>query len=429
MIARFNKLLLAFLLVGTALYIVLLNTEQGTFNLTRNWSVSAASGVLYLALFGAGIFCSACVGLVVGFKSYLRERKLKSKLAQSDSFYKGLLQARALTASGEWQRSLTAWEQIKKKDPTDAIARIEMSRALEAGGDPEEALRVLEENRALDPSNIELLFRTADLQRTLGNKTAALDNITLILAQGPNRRALLLARDLAENLGRIKDALTFNRQLEELLGANEDLDAVRTRLEFRSIIADHSGNPAVLRDELRSFSKKHPNFIPGLQHLAQLEIESANFDEAAQQLIRAAKASRSTSFWNEVSRLWIQQKQPEKALAAARSATKETSGEARIVAELDLIRIQLELHLLDEARRSFEGFDTLVHSAGITLPTELRQQYLILRGYFLALTSQHGVALEVWKDLAQQGADAPRSLFSPTLATRSTAPAPQLSTP
>lgn len=429
MIARFNKLLLAFLLVGTALYIVLLNTETSTLNITNAWSLSAASGVIYLTLFGAGIFCAACVGLIIGFKSYLRERRLKSKLAQSESFYRGVLQARALAAAGEWQRSLSAWEQIKKKDPTDAIARVEMSRALEASGDPEEALRVLEENRAIDPSNIELLFRTADLQRTLGNKTAALDNLALVLAQGPNRRALLLARDLAESLGRTKDALSFNQQLEELLGSNEDLESVRTRLEFRSLIAENSGNKIILRDELRSLCKRRPTFIPALQYLAQLEIESSNFDEAAQQLIRAAKASHSTSFWNEVSRLWIQQKQPEKALAAARSATKETSGESRIIAELELIRIQLELHMLDDARRHFEGFSSLVQSTGLTLPDELKQQQLVLRGYFLALTGQHAAALEVWKELAQQGSEVPRSLFAPALAIRSNAPAPQLSTP
>ena len=71
----------------------------------------------------------------------------------------------------------------------DIIARVELSRSLEGQGQAREALRVLEEARASDPKNVEVLFRAAELNQSLNNKTAAIDNLALVLCQHPNRRA------------------------------------------------------------------------------------------------------------------------------------------------------------------------------------------------------------------------------------------------
>jgi tetratricopeptide (TPR) repeat protein len=427
MIAHFNKLLAAFLLVGAALYIVLLNSAPATLTLTSSWTITAASGVIYLALFGFGVFCAALIGLFWGLKTYLRERKLKAKLQMVDAFSRGFLQARELNASGEWQRARAAWESLRKKDLGNIISAIELSRALEHCGDMEEGIRILEEVRAKNPTNIEVLFRSAELQRAQGNKTAALDNLNMILSQGPNKRALMLARDLAENLGRVNDALEYQRTLTELGGPREELDSARIRLEFRALIS--SPETPEFKQTVTHFCKRYPHFIPALQHLAQLELEGGNLEEAAHQLVKAAKASQSTALWNEVSRFWIQHQEPQKALAAARTATKETSGEARLIAELELIRIQIEMQQLEDAQKLLDGFEELAKKLGVSVAEEIRTRYLTLRGYNFALHNQATASLEVWKLLVLGQDQQDRPSLSPIPRVKKDAPAPQLSTP
>ena len=98
---------------------------------------------------------------------------------------------------------------------TDLLDR--QRRGLEMDGAVEAA-------RLADPKNIEVLFRAAELNSRLKNKTAAIDNLALILAQFPSRQAAGLARALSEELGRYDDALEYQEQLEAMGSQEEQQD-------------------------------------------------------------------------------------------------------------------------------------------------------------------------------------------------------------
>jgi tetratricopeptide (TPR) repeat protein len=344
MINRLNRFIFLFCVVALALYLVVLNTAPVTVHLSpgaTGSSVTGNTGVVLIAAFALGILVAGLVGLFFGMRGYFRERKLHSLEAQRRAFYDGVLRARGFSASGEWNKSRAQWESLIKKDPTDIIARTELSRSLQAAGEPIEALRILDAARARDPKNTEVLFRAAELNIALGNKTAAVDNLALILHNHPSRRAAQMARDLSEELGRIEDALEYQAQLETMGFGDAEQDSITSRLEFKKILKNNDQDKTALRTELRALAKRRPEFVPGLHRLALLEAELGNLEDAAHYYVRAAKAGHSSSYWNEVSKLWIKKGDPERALAAARTATKETEGEARLSAELELVRIRL----------------------------------------------------------------------------------------
>lgn len=433
MISRINKLLAAILLVSAALYVVALNSGSITISLSPNWQFSATAGVVFLGIFCLGILTATSVAIVFGVRAYFRERKLRLAEKQRQAQHEQYARARAAAAAGEWEKARHAFEQLVKKDPENSILRVELARALCALGDQQEALRVLEEARKNDQQNVELLFCVADLHRLQGNKTAAIDNLALILQHGPNRRAAALARDLSEELGRYEEARAFHQQVEESLAPSDELRAIRARIELRRLLAETQLSKEQQLQELRAFCRRYSEFVPGLQQLAVVEADLHQYEESAQTLVRAAKASKSSALWNSVSQFWLERGLPERALAAARSATKETSGEARLIAELELARIYISLHMFEEARRCLDEYAALSKQFASSYTSDINARYLSLQGLYLSQQGKHQEAAQVWRELAGVNASTePRApSVTPVRATLISEKAPEarLSTP
>lgn len=426
MIRRINRIIFIFLVVAVALYVVIQNRESTTVLFGRGTSITANTGVILIATFGLGILCAALVSLFFGIKSYFRERKLHARERQRLAFYDGMVSARSASASGDWLKARLEWERLIARDPTNIIARLELSRCLEGLGEVREALQLLDEARAAEAHNTEVLFRAAELNIALGNRTAAIDNLALIMAHQPNRRAAALARDLSEQLGRIEDALEYQSRLEGLAPGEHQSEAV-SRLQFHRIIRDHAADPASLREQLRAFTKKHPKYAPALERLAELEQLQGRTDEAAQLLVRSARSGGRPTAWAEAARLWLSTNNPERALAAARSATKDTTGAARIEAELNLIRVYLGVNMFEDARRALENVRGLAAAEQVEVSPALSQQILTLQGLCLSQLGQFRESAEVWRELSGEKPVALSNGSPP--AGHEEAPAPRLSTP
>lgn len=428
MISRINRIIVVFLIVGVALAIVMLNRDSTTVNLGRTFTVTANTGVILIGTFGLGIACAGLVSIFFGFKAYLRERSLRMKDRQRTAFYDSMMKARGFLSSGEFQRARAEWEKLATRDPANVVARVELSRSLEGMGDPREALRVLDGVRASDPNNIEVLFRAAELNLALNNRTAALDNLALIVAQRPNKKALALARDLAEELDRIEDALEYQAKLEGLAPGDESHREAMYRLEFKKLVRSAGTDQIKLRDDLKAFVKRRSSFVPAIERLAALEESLANPEEAAQLLVKAGKASGQSCYWHSAMKIWRNRNQPEKALAAARNATKETRGVARLEAEILLIKTYLALDMFEEAKGAIRGFTTLAAAEEATLTQQMSHQVLSLEGLCLSRLGKHAEAAEIWRRLA----DNDLSLIRPFEALQDLngdAPAARLSTP
>lgn len=429
MLTKFNRLLLVLLLIGLALYIVMLNRDEVTIKLVPDSPLTANGGVIFIAVFACGILCATFVALFFGMKSYFRERQLQNRDRQRQSFYESMVRARSYLAADDWSRSRDQWEQIVRREPSNVIARIELSRALEGAGEAREALRVLDSARGDSPQNIEVLFRAAELNLALQNKTAAVDNLAMVLAQQPNIKAARMARDLSEDLGRLDDALEYQTQLSNLGEDEESNEKALSRIRYKQLLKEKDGDKAGLKESLATLVKKNPKFLPALQTLAKLEAESGRVEEAAQNLVKAAKISGQASDWREAVGLWLRSSNPEKALAAARAATHGTQGAARINSELFLIRLCIGLHRLDDAQNLLQGFHALLRQEGMVPSKDTLQSYLVLKGYCYNRLGKYEDAFDVWKQLAE--ADFPlRELLPEERFQRADeGPSPVLSTP
>lgn len=366
--------------------------------------MTAMAGVIYLIIFAAGITCATLAGIFFGIRSWLREQKLKNLDRQRREFYEGALEARSCAAAGQWRKASQIWESLVRKDPTDMIARMELSRCLEAVGETREALRILESARASNPENIEVLFRTAELQLALGNRTAAIDNLALILSSRPNCRAATLARDLSEELERYSDALEYQARLEELSAGKMDHSAARACLEYKQLARELGTDSAALEKELRSFIRRYPQCVPALARLAAFEALRGEIEKAAQLYSRAAHASGNSSYWMEAASLWLGQNRPEKAVAAARAAVREAGGIQRLRFELDLIRLYISLNMLDDAQTALDALEQTAAKEGLPLEGTLLLEYRAARALCLIRAGESRKAGEVLQTLCESSA-------------------------
>ena len=429
MISKINKFIVAFVIIGLLLYVMLLNRESIVVTIAPGKQITAITGAVLIVVFLLGILAAALVGLFFGIRAYFREKRLKGQEKRREEFYQSILKARGYLQTKEWGRARAEWERLVRKDPSNIIARVELSRSLEGAGEVREALKTLDKARTVDPQNVEVLFRAAELNTKLGNKTAAIDNLALILYNHPNIKAARLARDLSEDIERIEDALEYHRQLEQLGAEDKNLKSVTARLSYKKLLSDFPNDHEDHSREIKSFLKKFPNYVPALQDLSKKMADLGKIDEAAELLVKAAKYSGSHSDWFKASRLWINNSMPDRALAAARAATKETCGVPRISAEFDLIKLYLSLSMLEEAKTALDGLYDLAKEEEVELTDELSQAFLFLKGMCLNQLGEYKEAKEIWKRLNQYDWEFKNAVIEEQVAVNGNAPAPRLSTP
>lgn len=434
MLRQFNRFLALAVVIALALYITLTNPEAATIKLGPSISISAYAGVIYLGVFFFGVLAASIVALFFGLKGWFRERKLRAAERSRQAFFDLFKKARNFMANHEWNAARALWETVLSRDPDNVIARVELSTCVENLGDAKEALRVLDETRASSHASAEVLMRAAELNRKLGNNTAARDNLSILVAESPSRLALETARDIAEDLGQIDDALGYQRELEKVGYASDEIAQAKVRLLFAHLVqsAEHE---AALKDALVIFVKKHPHYLPALERLADIQLNQGHVDECAELLVKAAKASpNDSSKWSRVINLWLSvapgdfQRRADRALAAARSATQGAHGSARIDAELVLAKTLLAVNRPEEAQASLEGLDKLAGREGTTISALQEQSRLHLLGLSLSRLGQAKETGPLWEKLVEPALPATNTGKRPVLSDRGE-PSPTFSTP
>lgn len=292
MLTRFFKLLVALAVLAALLYIVSSNRDPVTLKIYGSWILKDYSlGVMSIILFSAGILTASLGGLVLATPSYFKQRSLMAKLKNAETFHARVSEARAASAARQWARARSLWEQLLKKDPTDAIAAIELSKVLEQLGEPRLALKELTLAKAKSPKNIEVLVRCAEVNLTLDNKTAALDNLSQVLTLETNRFAAEWAMQLSEENENFDDALEYLEILESLGSVPVEISQ-RVRLGHL-LSTSKSQTVEERRGALKKFIKKFPKSTAALRELAGLEADEGNFSESCKLLLQSFKLTQS----------------------------------------------------------------------------------------------------------------------------------------
>lgn len=404
MITKTVRLLAVLIVVGLCLYVVTSNNNVTTVALTPGWTVTANTGVIMISVFIFGILCAAIVATYFGFKAALRERVLRKRDRVRSEVLETIGKARGCLAAAEYSQAGAIWERILRQDPSSALAKMELARTLRAAGQTREALRQIESIRALDPANIEALFEAASINIELNNKTAALDNLALILSHHPNRLAAQQALQLSAELERFEDAQQYCRLAAEL-GADEAvLKEQRVNLEYqlllRSLPANTPEEVTRLAGELRSFVKSRPSCIAALSKLAELELKRGEVLQAADILQRAVQAGAPIGRVSEISAILINANQPDQAVTRVKAALRPLTGSTRIDGELELARICLQIGMIESAKEALAGIPALAPIGGITKAQQHR--LLTLQALTAAKISGNQELIEVlWKVIAE----------------------------
>jgi tetratricopeptide (TPR) repeat protein len=427
MISRLNRYVLLALTISIAVYIVVVNWQTVTVQFGGSYSFSTALGVVLLLTFAVGFGCALLIGSLFAFRSWLRERSLKQRDQEHDAFLRGLLDARAASALGELERARAAWESLLRKDHTFALVHLELSNVFEAQGDLEQAQAQLEQARQALPQNSEVLMRAATLALKRGNRTVALDNLNILADTRPCKQALTLGLTVAEEAGLYNKALDYLRRLESLGERSEP--ELSARLLFKKLAAEASNSKDYLT-ELRELVRKHPAYSGAFEELSRRELELGDVDAAAQALLKAAKLSAAPALWHRTSTLWLKQGQPERALACARSACKETRGQVRLKCEFQLAQLYVNLSMFADCEALLAKLPEVAREQGVTLSPEQEQQCRVLGAICALQRAQPQRALEVLCQLpSNANVSSPRLSGSSHSNATMLAPSPALSTP
>jgi tetratricopeptide (TPR) repeat protein len=424
------RLLLALLILIPALYIAAFNTHAMTVFLAPGTQVTGSTGIVLVSIFLFGFALATIFGVYFALKGFLRERELKKKDANRQAFFDSIGRAREYLAAEDWFRAREEWQQIIRRAPDNLVARIELSRCLEGQKDLRGALKAVEEARAMRPDNIDVLFRAAELSLELENKTAALDNLALILYHHPNKRAAKLARQLSEELERFEDALEYHEKLTSLLSRGEDKeDEVKTRLEYKRALKECGDDSGRQKEMLKTFTRRYPGYAPAFCALSEIEAKEDRIEEAVKLLIKAAKISGSSRLWRETSQLWLAKDQPERALSVIKTALQEVGSEEKINIYLEHVRLLVKLSMLEEAKNALDDFEQFSRDNNLMVSQEHQRTYLLLKSLCLNRMGKHIESSNALKALLDSGKiRANDKSFSMGLAEKE-APSPSLSTP
>ncbi len=431
MIKKASIIISVLIVITLVILLVLQNSDRVNFTLLLPaWRVEGLNaGVLVIIAFSTGFLCASFLAAAYSLRGLWRELGLVKKDKRREDFIQMLTLARSASAVGNWDDAKTGWEKVLKRDPENILAKLEIARALRKTGKQAESLALIEELRRENNDNPEVLLSAIELNQSMGNKTAALDNALLLLKQQNSAKILKIARDLSQELGRYSQAIDFHKKLAQL-ESDPEYGSKLANLEFQLLLAEEEkSEPSKLRDRLRSFTASHSESALALMKLAELEIQLGNTEEGAQAYARAGKASECPGFWKKAIQVWLDASNPSKALSAAKTACKSATGKGRLYAEIYMIRTQVALNMLDDAKSSLDGFQKLAEDQKSQITPELAQQYLALKGLVYARQGLIKESTDIWKQLSELDFSLSQESTHPVDSSKKKQPAPELSTP
>ena len=370
---RFVRLLLLVLIVtGLVLYIYQLNPEPVlvTYRTDSTWKAPLA--VVLIVAFCTGVLTTALCTLIIGALLQFRNWQATKRLDALQAHYRLVTSAREHLALGNTEQAKTMLLKVIDRDPEDVHARILLATAIKDEGNLSGALRVLEDARAEQKKNTELLLLAADINAALGNRTASFDNAGMVLRIAPKNKGTLrrLVSDCRE-LGRFDEAIDYQSQLIRTSPASEQqvMQEQLATLELDRTVARYSTDRDSLRQALLDILRRHRDFPPALSALGRLERDALDLKSATTYWKKAYQVGHDTSNLEQLAAMWLEAEEPERAIEAVRGALapKDRNEVPNPAGHLFLVQLLLHLEHIDEARREYEYFKSVAGTSPLFL--------------------------------------------------------------
>ena len=215
-------LLTALIIISIVCYVFYLNGAPAEVVYKPGQTWQGPMALVLIVSFCIGVLSATLVALIFGIRMQFRFWR-NDRHHQMLKDHRALIaKARGALALGNYEDASSLFKKIIDKDREDVTARVLLARSLQRGGKIREALVVLDQARAEERKNVELLLLAAELNEINGNHTAAYDNALMVLSITPKSpSALRRIVSAAENLGRLEEAVDFQSQLVKLVPVAE----------------------------------------------------------------------------------------------------------------------------------------------------------------------------------------------------------------
>lgn len=385
--SRVTVLSLLILVGAIVSYIFYLNPGPIELVYGPGRTVSAPLALILVTVFAAGFLFASLIAFGLGLRqSWLRWRE-QQRIRQAELHQQQIVTAREELASGNLTRARTMFQKIIEQDPQNIIARIMLAETYRRGGDPLSALKILDEARAGQRENLELLFLAADLNGELANLTAACDNLTLVLKSQPgNSAALERLAQYSTSLGRAEQTRDYLQRLIKVTPA-DTAPAVQEQLAQSELtIAQKSADPVSpeYKNAVEDVLRRHRDFPPALGALAQVERDGSRLDLATKLWIRAFRFSGNPEYLDAAAQTWLKIDQPARALEAVRNGVIARSADdaVNLHGRMYLISMLLKLEMVEDAQTEIDALTSAIAPDSPQLPAiqYLRAKALFRRG-------------------------------------------------
>lgn len=325
------KLLFVLSIVAIAVALFSWNSGDVTVQLAPDSPMTMPLAVALIVSFAGGLLLTAVVAVYNYLKQSMREKQVRKQLDFEISSRSTMEDARALLSAKEFKLAESSVKKIISKNPDNTSARLLLSECFMEQGAYKEALLVLDNARQEDRGNAEVLFTTAELNEELGNLTAALDNLELLLKAKPqNLEAIRRASDISWELGDLERAIDFKkRQIKLQPGNRDDLLAELSEIEFEQLLDNKEEEPKRWVSQLGEFLKRHRDYPPALELLGEQYLANGENSKASKFLYKAFIAGGNANCLEKMASRLLETSSPEKAVDMIKKALSERESRSQ----------------------------------------------------------------------------------------------------
>jgi predicted Zn-dependent protease len=314
MAVRLLFLLFVIILVGFS-YISLLNGQhiQFFYSATRQMELTVSElAILSFSLGAAMVILGTLVKDVTTASKSWKERREKQRreaararvAKASELFQRGMLPE----AAKELERSLSV--NPDDREALDLLSSVETER-----GNPLEAVKALTRVKQIDPSDLSVFLRLANLYRRMND----LDNAASLLkaiedGEGENPRVWEGLRDIHVLRKEMVPAYAMQKKIMKYKGksaAPEDQELFDALRYEKAIVRMAEGKADDAERRLRELIKDQPGFCAAPIALSEYVRSRGNLEEATDLLLRGYRDTRNAVFLIKLEDLGIETENPQ----------------------------------------------------------------------------------------------------------------------
>jgi predicted Zn-dependent protease len=378
MAVRLLFLLFVIILVGFS-YISLLNGQhiQFFYSATRQMEVTVSElAILSFSLGAAMVILGTLVKDVTLASKNWKERREKqrreaarARVAKAQEFFqRGMLEE----AAKELERSLSV--NPDDREALDLLSLVETERE-----NPLEAVKALTRVKQIDPSDLSVFFRLADLYRRMND----FDNAASLLkaiedTEGENPRVWERLRDIHLLRKEMVPSYAMQKKIMKYKGksATPEDQALFAALRYeKAVVRLGEGKADDAERRFRELIKDEPQFCAAYIALSDVARSRGNLEEATQLLLRGYRATRNAVLLIKLEDLGIETESPYSLIGVYTELLQEIPSDFDV--NLFMGKFFLRLEMNDEAVEQLlkaESLEPERESVNILLAEALRRR-------------------------------------------------------